>query len=104
MPASIDTFAEVGVAQTLDWLRRERGVQAELRELSSSEGIGLARLTLAGERDATVAVVPLFTPDAETDARGAALAHGRCRMTPARGPGRAWCCGRRPARPIPDAG
>ena len=74
MPESIHSFAEIGVAQTLDWLRRERGVPAELRELSSAEGVGLARLALPDDRDATLAVVPLFTPDEETDARCAALA------------------------------
>ncbi|MCY3919937.1 MAG: hypothetical protein OXG38_09050 [Chloroflexi bacterium] len=75
MPESIHSFAEVGVAQTLDWLRRQRGVAAELRELSSAEGVGLARLALPDDRGAALAVVPLFTPDAETDARCAALAH-----------------------------
>jgi hypothetical protein len=75
VPESIPTFAEVGAAQTLDWLRRERGVPAELRELSSADGVGLARLVLPDERDATLAVVPLFTPDDETDARCDALAH-----------------------------
>ena len=102
MPESIDTFAEVGVAQTRDWLRRERGVHAELRELSSSEGIGLARLTLAGERDATVAVVPLFTPDAETDARGAALARALSADAPDGRDGLVlWTP---PGAPLPDAG
>ena len=75
MPESIHSFTEIGVAQTLDWLRRERGVAAELRELSAAEGVGLARLALPDERDATIAVVPLFTPDEETDARCEALAH-----------------------------
>ncbi len=75
MPESIHSFAEIGVAQTLDWLRRERGVPAELRELSSADGVGLARLALPDDRDATLAVVPLFTPDEETDARCEALAH-----------------------------
>ena len=75
MPQSIPTFAEIGVAQTLDWLRRDRGVPAELREFSSADGVGLARIALPDERDATLAVVPLFTPDEETDARCDALAH-----------------------------
>ena len=74
MPESIHSYAEIGVAQTLDWLRRERGVPADLRQLSSAEGVGLARLGLPDDREATLAVVPLFTPDAETDARCHALA------------------------------
>lgn len=74
MPESIHTVTEIGVAQTLDWLRRERGVPTELRELSSAEGVGLARLGLPDDRDAALAVVPLFAPDEETDARCAALA------------------------------
>ena len=75
-----EPFMEVGVAQTLQWLRTERGLAAELQRLEERNGVGLARLTLsaaagtdAPAREAALAVIPLFVPDEETAARGAAL-------------------------------
>lgn len=82
MSDPLPPYVDVGLARTLQWLREDRGVQAAAHETRAAEGIGLATLALAdpaagGEtlsRRATLAIVPLFSADEETDARAAGLA------------------------------
>ena len=80
-------YVDVGVARTRQWLRDDRGVHSELRDLQAVDGIAVASLALSDpragsdalSRRAALALVPLFdageeTPDDETNARTSALA------------------------------
>ena len=81
MSEGLPPFVDVGVAQTLAWLESAHGVAGEVQGMELRGGTGLARLTLsdpsAGSerptRKASLAVVPLFDSDEETEARRAAL-------------------------------
>lgn len=81
MPEAAAPFVDVGVAQTLAWLQSTHGVAGEVQRTEARGGIGLARLALSDPstgsetptRKASLAVVPLFASDDETEARRVAL-------------------------------
>ena len=73
MSNAVTPIAEAGVALTLQWLRAQRGGNAELVELRDAEGVALAELSLE-QRKATLAIVPVFETDDETTAAAAAIA------------------------------